>query len=102
MERVMRLPKKTMKPPSHLVIYGTSKDKVLLQLKLLKMENLVDLVIPCNMMICFNLKLMRTHMKLPKWNSKNMYPMSRCIRGLNYKVVLQLHEVLCIKRHLGV
>jgi hypothetical protein len=101
-ERVLRPPEEMVKPPSNLVLYDALENKVLLCPGLLKMADLVDFVAPCDMMICLDPKLMRTHPKLPNQNPKSMNPMSKCIRGSNNKAIPQLHDVFCIKGHLGV
>jgi hypothetical protein len=68
-----------MKLLSYIVIYGTLEVEVFLHLSLLKV---VDPVVPCNMMICRDSKLMRVHLKLPNQNLESMHPVSKCICGI--------------------
>jgi hypothetical protein len=54
------------------------------------------------MMINFNPKSMRTHLKIPRRNPESMHPVPKRVRGTNNKAISQLHEALYIEGHLGI
>lgn len=74
-ERVIRLPKRTIKAPSNLVIDEALGDEVILHLRLMKMAKLENPGPPCDVMIDFDLKLIRINPELPKGDPKIMYPL---------------------------
>ena len=98
----MRLLQKKVKTISNIIIYWQLKDEMLVHISLLKMEKLMDLVSPCDMMSGFKLNPMRNHPKLPNGDLESMHLVHKHLRGPNSKFVSQLYEVIYVEGHIGV
>lgn len=59
-------------------------------LGLMKMVELVDPVPTSDVVVGFNLKMMRIDLKLPKGDLECMHPVLKCVGVLNNKSVSQL------------
>jgi hypothetical protein len=71
-------------------------------LDLVKIEKLENHISPCDMMIDFDPKPMRSDSKLPKRDPKSMHPMPKCVGKPKNKGIPQCHDVLSIEGHLRV
>jgi hypothetical protein len=82
---------------SNLVVEGVLEDEVLLCLDFMKMVELADFVPLGDVAVDFDSKMMRTNLKLLKWDTNNMHQMLECVGGSNNKAISQLQEMLYIE-----
>lgn len=85
---------KDKKSPFDFIVDGAPKDEVLLHLNLMKKTKLVDPISPGDMLVSFNVKIMRTNLNVPMGDLKNMHLMVKCVGRLNNKAVSQLQKAL--------